>query len=106
MAGKRMKGTDMNHAPEKIWIDPTGVDSENMYVSHGSDTMDYLNMDVGYTRDDIAEARLERMKKIFERSRATYHTESCANGVIPAAQIKILTDMDMHWLEQTLREPT
>jgi hypothetical protein len=28
-----------------------------MYVGHGSATMDYLNMDVPYTRTDIAQAR-------------------------------------------------
>jgi hypothetical protein len=39
-------------APDRLWVDPTGVDELDMYVAHASDTMDYLNMDVSYTRTD------------------------------------------------------
>ena len=48
----------MTDAPETIWVDSTGADNLNMYVAHASNTMDYLNMDVEYTRTDISQARV------------------------------------------------
>jgi hypothetical protein len=56
----------MTHAPEKLWVDPTGVDDLDMYIAHASDTMDYLNMDVSYTRTDIADARVKNLEEAFE----------------------------------------
>jgi hypothetical protein len=52
----------MTNAPEKIWVDPTGVDELDMYIAHASNTMDYLNMDVEYTRTDIADARVKNLE--------------------------------------------
>ena len=42
----------MRDAPETLWVDPSSEDDLNMYVGHGSRTMDYLNMDVEYIRKD------------------------------------------------------
>tara|TARA_R110000744_G_scaffold19460_3_gene51385 strand:- start:851 stop:1096 length:246 start_codon:yes stop_codon:yes gene_type:complete len=52
----------MSDAPETLWVDPTGRDDLNMYVGHDSSTMDYLNMDIKYTRTDIAQARIDELK--------------------------------------------
>lgn len=52
----------MTDAPEKIWVDPTGADNLNMYVAYASDTMDFLNMDVEYTRTDISQARIAELE--------------------------------------------
>jgi hypothetical protein len=75
----------MTNAPEKIWIDPTGFDDLDMYFAHASNTgqtttdlpvsvfnpairsryssigssMDYLSVDVEYTRTDVAQAKVE-----------------------------------------------
>jgi uncharacterized coiled-coil protein SlyX len=46
----------MADAPETLWVDPTSRDELNMYVGHDSSTMDYLNMDIKYTRTDITDA--------------------------------------------------
>jgi hypothetical protein len=54
--------------PNMLWIDPTGVDKLNMYVGHGSDTMDYLNMDVSYTRTDISQARIKELEAALKKA--------------------------------------
>jgi hypothetical protein len=48
----------MTDAPQKLWVDPASMDDFSMYVGHASDTMDFLNMDVEYTRTDISQARI------------------------------------------------
>jgi hypothetical protein len=50
----------MTDSPTTLWIDPTGVDELDMYVGHTSSTMDYLNMDVSYTRTDISQAEYKK----------------------------------------------
>jgi hypothetical protein len=76
----RTKENDMTDNPRKLWLDPTGVDELNMYVAHSSDTMDFLNMYVEYTRTDlcnvmhvsfarenmVAKARIEKLQKELE----------------------------------------
>jgi hypothetical protein len=52
----------MTDAPETFWVDPSSEDDLNMYVGHGSSTMDYLNMDVSYTRTDISQARIAELE--------------------------------------------
>jgi hypothetical protein len=49
----------MSDAPETLWVDPSSMDDLNMYVGHDSRTMDYLNMDVEYTRTDIAQKQID-----------------------------------------------
>jgi hypothetical protein len=62
----------MTNAPDKLWVDPTGVDELDMYIAHASDTMDYLNMDVEYTRTDIADARVNHAwSKVYESDTAS-----------------------------------
>jgi hypothetical protein len=53
----------MTDLPEKLWVDPTSVDVNNMYVGHGSDTMDYLNMDVQYTRTATSDLRIAELER-------------------------------------------
>jgi hypothetical protein len=55
-------------APDRLWVDPTGVDELDMYVAHASDTMDYLNMDVSYTRTDsiLSEVRANIPPLVWE----------------------------------------
>jgi hypothetical protein len=53
----------MNDTPEKLWVDPTGVDDLDMYIAHASDTMDYLNMDIPYIRKDISDSRIEKLEQ-------------------------------------------
>jgi hypothetical protein len=38
-----------------------------MYVAHASDTMDYLNMEVSYTRDDIGQAHIATLEAQISR---------------------------------------
>jgi hypothetical protein len=52
----------MANAPETLWVDPSSMDDLNMYVGHDSRTMDYLNMDVEYTRADISQARIAELE--------------------------------------------
>tara|TARA_R110000851_G_scaffold13075_2_gene44920 strand:- start:1081 stop:1389 length:309 start_codon:yes stop_codon:yes gene_type:complete len=59
----------MTDAPETIWVDPTGVDELDMYVAHASDTMDYLNMDIAYTRTDIPQARIAQLEAALAQCR-------------------------------------
>jgi hypothetical protein len=56
----------MTGAPEKLWIDLTGFDDLDMYIAHASNTMDYLNMDVAYTRTDIHNTALARVAELVE----------------------------------------
>jgi hypothetical protein len=56
----------MADAPETLWVDPSSQDDLNMYVGHSSDTMDYLNMDVEYTRAARCQALLVEFQIISE----------------------------------------
>jgi hypothetical protein len=59
----------MTDAPETIWVDPSSMDDLNMYVGHASSTMDYLNMDVEYTRTAYlvaAQARIAELEAALE----------------------------------------
>jgi hypothetical protein len=57
----------MTNAPEKLWVDLTGFDDLDMYIAHDSNTMDYLNMDVSYTRTDISQARIAELEQALGR---------------------------------------
>jgi hypothetical protein len=52
-----------------------------------------------------AEDQLDKLKVIFRGSRHRHHTQSYLKAEIPAAQIEILTDIDMQRVEQALKEP-
>jgi phospholipid N-methyltransferase len=55
----------MIDAPETLWVDPSSMDDLNMYVGHDSRTMDYLNMDVEYTRTDISQAYIDAIDSLL-----------------------------------------
>jgi hypothetical protein len=59
----------MTDAPETLWVDPASEDDLSMYVGHSSDTMDYLNMDVEYTRTAYlvaAKARIAELESALD----------------------------------------
>jgi hypothetical protein len=68
----------MTDAPETLWVDPASEDDLNMYVGHSSDTMDYLNMDVEYTRTDYlvaAQARIAELEAVLNLWHGYMHNE-------------------------------
>jgi hypothetical protein len=49
------------------------------------------------------QAKIDRLLELMRASRYAAHTQSCIRGEIPAAQIKMLTDMEMDRVGHDLR---
>jgi hypothetical protein len=71
-----------------------------------ADRMATANCEMCHDAADALEAnqaKIDRLLEIMRASRHAAHTQSRIRGEIPAAQIKILTDMEMFRVEQDLR---
>jgi uncharacterized Zn finger protein (UPF0148 family) len=88
--GNTTVAKEMIDAPDRLWVDPTGVDELDMYIAHASDTMDYLNMDISYTRDDIGhaqraalETQISRLVLVIETMKAEAARKPHSRGLNP-----------------------